>query len=439
MKRSPFEASTLDEIFKFDPGNAQRLSSRESGRLEFKETFHFGSIDDYAKTMAAFANTAGGYLVFGVKDKPRVLIGLKNDTFDNLDPARLTQTLSSTLAPEIHWEQHIHEVQGKKLGIFYIYESRIKPVVALKTTNEVQEGGIYYRYRGRSEKIKYSELRQLLDNEREKERELWTQTLRQMARIGIENVGVLDSATGEVSGGKGSFLIAQELLPQLQFIHSGTFVESEGQPVFKLIGDVVPVSTQLVQPTKYVRAPLHGVDILKAFLRRESILLPLDYVKQVCFEPSQFYPIHFFTNQTNVTASDVVAELEKMDCRAARKNKLIERFKTDETFTYGKLTSETPSTKRRLHVFDGLVAKTLNDVDAAGDLPALFHALTHLDRQNADPEYLLPLLLRVAMPKYSSISPLDAGFMRKAICHLDIVWYKQASAKATDELVSKAG
>jgi hypothetical protein len=59
MKRSPFDAATLDEIFKFDPDNDQRLSSRESGKLEFKEAFHFGSADEYAKTMAAFANTAG--------------------------------------------------------------------------------------------------------------------------------------------------------------------------------------------------------------------------------------------------------------------------------------------------------------------------------------------------------------------------------------------
>lgn len=174
MKRSPFDTATLDEIFKFDLDNDQRLSSRESGKLEFKEAFHFGSTDEYAKTMAAFANTAGGYLVYGVKDKPRTLIGLKNDAFDSLDPAKLTQTLNSTLAPEIQWDAHTHEVQGKKVGIIYVHEARTKPVLCVKTTKEVQEGAIYYRYRGRSEKIRYPELRQLLDNEREKERELWT-------------------------------------------------------------------------------------------------------------------------------------------------------------------------------------------------------------------------------------------------------------------------
>ena len=203
MKLSPFDIATLNEIFKFDSDDNQRLSSRESGKLEFKEAFHFGSADDYAKTMAAFANAAGGYLVFGIKDKPRTLIGLKSDAFDSLDPAKLTQTLNSILAPEIKWDLFAHEVKGKRVGIIYIHEATTKPVLCLKTTKEVQEGAIYYRYRGRSEKIRYPELRQLLDNERQKERELWTHTLQRMARIGIENIGLLNSITGEVSGREG--------------------------------------------------------------------------------------------------------------------------------------------------------------------------------------------------------------------------------------------
>ena len=440
MKRSPFDTATLDEIFKFDPDNDQRLSSRESGKLEFKEAFHFGSTDEYAKTMAAFANTAGGYLVYGVKDKPRTLIGLKNDAFDSLDPAKLTQTLNSTLAPEIQWDPHTHEVQGKKVGIIYVHEARTKPVLCLKTTKEVQEGAIYYRYRGRSEKIKYPELRQLLDNEREKERELWTQTLQRMARIGIENVGVLNSVTGEVSGGKGSFLISEELLPQIQFIHSGTFVESGGQPTLKLIGEVTPINSQLVQPTKLVRAPLHGLDILKAFVRRESVLSPLDYIKQICYEPSAFYPIHFFINQTSVRIAAVIAELEKMDCRPKMKNRLIERLKADERFTYGKLKTDSVKGNLLKHSFAGLTAKSLTDSEAEANLVSLFHAVTHLNRDNADPEFILPLLQRVAMPKYSSLSSLDAGYMRKAICHLDLIWYKQSTGKGNQTpQVAKAG
>ena len=368
-------------------------------------------------------------MVFGVKDKPRTLIGLKTDTFDNLDPAKLTGTLNSTLAPEIHWDQSVHDIQGKKVGIIYIHEATNKPVVCLKSTKEVQEGAIYYRYRGRSEKIRYPELRLLLDTERQKERDLWMETLQRMARIGIENVGVLNSVSGEVSGGKGSFLIAEELLPQLRFIHSGTFVETGGSPTLKLIGEVVPIGTQAVQPTRMVRQPLHGPDIIKAFLHREALLSPLDYVKQVCFESSFFYPLYFFISQTRLGVSEVIAELEKVDCRERLKKRLIERLKTKEAFAYGSLKTNTASANRRQKMHARLVAKAVTDQEAETDLVMVFQALTHLTREEADPEYVLPLLQRVAMPKYSSMSSDEAGYFRRALCHVDLIWYKQDSEK----------
>src|ERR1019366_3508027 len=103
--KKPFAPEVLEDIFKFDSDNAMRLASRESSKLDFKESFNLGSADEYARTMAAFANTAGGYLVFGVKDSPRELLGLKTDNFEKADPAKLTNALNERFSPEIMWEQ----------------------------------------------------------------------------------------------------------------------------------------------------------------------------------------------------------------------------------------------------------------------------------------------------------------------------------------------
>ena len=135
MPHSPFETNFFYDIFKFDPEHENRLASRESGRLEFKESFNLGSADDYAKTMAAFANAAGGYVVYGVKDSPRELIGLRSDNFHNLDPARLTQVLNERMAPEIHLEQLTHSVRGKRVGVIYVHEAFRKPVVCTRTSS----------------------------------------------------------------------------------------------------------------------------------------------------------------------------------------------------------------------------------------------------------------------------------------------------------------
>src|SRR5699024_10508832 len=88
-------------------GQRESVKTREGVRKEFKESFNFSSLPTYRKTMAAFANAQGGYIIFGVTDKPRVLKGLSGnhlDQFDNLDRATLTNDLNEHFSPEIHWD-----------------------------------------------------------------------------------------------------------------------------------------------------------------------------------------------------------------------------------------------------------------------------------------------------------------------------------------------
>jgi hypothetical protein len=58
-----------------------KISGREGGSLEFKESFNWSGKEAYSKTLAALANNAGGYIVFGVKNKPRVGVGLLTDPY----------------------------------------------------------------------------------------------------------------------------------------------------------------------------------------------------------------------------------------------------------------------------------------------------------------------------------------------------------------------
>jgi len=102
-KKPAFTDEVLHRIFSFESELSDRFTSRENGKLEFKESFDMGSADKYAKTAAAFANEQGGYIVFGVKDSPRQMIGLKSQNFENFDVGKLTAALSEWLCPEIEW------------------------------------------------------------------------------------------------------------------------------------------------------------------------------------------------------------------------------------------------------------------------------------------------------------------------------------------------
>jgi len=223
-----------------------KMKHREGKKLEFKANFSPASLNEYAKTFAAFANTSGGIIVFGVKDKPRNPYGMINTKFTDTDPEKITQFLNEHFAPEIEWEADEFEIDGKKFALIEIKESTNKPVVCKKNTKSdvAREGDIFYRYNGRSERIKFPELKKLLDENREFERKKWMEHLENISKIGPQNIMLVDLLRGEIPKGADSkILIDKELLKEMKVIHEGHFVEREGTPALKLIGSVEGVDT----------------------------------------------------------------------------------------------------------------------------------------------------------------------------------------------------
>ena len=162
----------LREIFKVDRKFPDRLASHESSSVEFKESFNFKAFSRYAKTMAAYANCKGGLIIFGVKNNPRTFPGLvdkKLEAFSSLDPERVTTALNDNFAPEIRWKHGTHTFKGRNFGYIYTFEAAEKPVIASRNFGEdVSEGAIYYRYGGKTQLIRFPELRQIMDEVKER-------------------------------------------------------------------------------------------------------------------------------------------------------------------------------------------------------------------------------------------------------------------------------
>jgi len=180
------------------------LKQRESSTIEFKESFNFGNMPKYSKTMAAFANNKGGYILFGIKDSPRKLIGIDKDKFDELQQEKITDFLIEYFSPEIKWEIGSTEYDGKTIGYIYIYEAENKPVICKKNKdNIIKNGEIYYRYRAQTRNIEYGELREIIDKIidkiKEKENQKWIRILKDIIRIGPEEVIISERSAMEVS------------------------------------------------------------------------------------------------------------------------------------------------------------------------------------------------------------------------------------------------
>lgn len=262
--------SKVDEIL--NTCSNGRVTCRESSELEFKQSFNKNSRSKYMKTMAAFANNSGGIILFGIKDKPREIIGIKKESFDSFEVELFTEHLNNFFQPEIHWESRIFEHEGKKLGCIYTFKSTNKPVIATKSESEtkISPGDIFYRYRGQTRKIGYSELNQIITEKIDLERKMWMAHLEKIFKTGSTNIGIIDYTQGSFTDPTGNeILIDKKLLQQilkdkkLKFIKEGSFSETEGQPALKLIGEIN------FSETTEVQVPDLDPDIKYPYLQKE--------------------------------------------------------------------------------------------------------------------------------------------------------------------------
>ena len=165
----------------------------------------------YAKTMAAYSNNHGGYIIFGVTDNPRIVKGLSNNNFDNLNQEQFTDAINSLFSPEIVWESGVLVVdvpspQKKenipaKIGWIYTYESELKPIMALKANEgeKIASGDVYYRYRARTQKIKHAEMAKIIESRIARERENLLKVFEVIRKIDTANLGIINYNNGRFS------------------------------------------------------------------------------------------------------------------------------------------------------------------------------------------------------------------------------------------------
>lgn len=224
--------------------SAGHITSRERNDLEYKESFGQKSWANYAKTMAAFANNRGGYILFGIKDNPRQVVGV-NSAFKNFEQAKLTEYLNALFAPEILWESGMVESGEKSVGFLYADEAVSKPVIAQKSENSerISSGDVYYRYRARSEKIRCSEMHRVITERIARERENLLKLFEVIRKSETANLGIINYDKGSFSTPLGVDLevdrrLIMQVLRKAKFIKEGSFNETEGQPVLKVTGNI---------------------------------------------------------------------------------------------------------------------------------------------------------------------------------------------------------
>lgn len=120
-----------------------RILQGESNNVEFKEMLPQNS-EKYTKTVVAFANTQGGYLVFGVADKNREIVGIDGGIlFHAMDS--IANAVSDSCEPQIIPSIEPYTIDGKTIIIVTIMPGHHRPYY-LKSKGK--ENGVYVRVGG---------------------------------------------------------------------------------------------------------------------------------------------------------------------------------------------------------------------------------------------------------------------------------------------------
>ena len=428
-----FSQDKLNQIFRISSKNPDCITSRESTELEFKLSFGWNSLGKYLKSMAGFANNKGGYIVFGIENKPHRMVGLQENSlhlFESMDPEKLTNHLNDYFSPEISWYHHTHELDGRVFGLIYTEESKNTPVLCKKNgDSDLKEGDIYYRYRGVSQKIRYPELKTILEQNRFNEQQMWMKHLAKISQIGVRDTGIFNLQTGEVTGsGNSSFLIDEALLSQLSIIKEGTFSEVKGKPTLKLIGNLEPIGkikgTGKIVKTKGIRLG----DIVLGFLKGENIAEPTEYIKQICHESTGFLPVYYYIHKAGLTLQSTIVLLNQVVSRSPARQKLVERLSSSSTLHSPLGVIKTNASKKKsefvLKLLDHAVEENLQEGELTYCIQAILGLTDNLIIDHS--EYLMNFLVTLFNKNYTSANSTVVTNLRRAICWVDEALYKGA-------------
>lgn len=280
----------LEEVISFDAAT-HKVASRESSRQEFKVGYEAAALTKYTKTMAAFANTGGGVITFGISNNPRTIVGVLVGSIP--DEAVVTDALRKNFDPEIRFTLIEHHIGALTLFSICVQEATTKPVICKRNCSEVivkikkgkevkedveilREGDIYRRYGGKTDRIRFTDLYDIFQ---ERDRRIFTSLIEMIHgihKIGVERVGIADIAAAGGDAGISKIYVSKETAKNLCLIDKGRFVETEDE------GQIAYFVAGTVQLHEAHEVPIDDLDRIKA----GKVVEVLEKEAQKAFFPS---------------------------------------------------------------------------------------------------------------------------------------------------------
>jgi hypothetical protein len=406
------------------------LVKSESSDLEFKESYGQKSFYDWSKTFAAFANAHGGHMIFGVSSVPHKLSGLSEDaynTFNKHDNAIISGDLNSYFSPSINWGKRIHVIGEKRFGIIYIHESTNKPAVCTKSKDSLfKEGDIYYRYEGRTERIKYPELNALIQAVRDEEKSAWLNLIENIGKIGIGNVNILDRRTGDLFGDNHIIRIDQASLGQaMKHRQDNAGLGSEKKTIYCLTSTKAGAGNRENPSINVVEKPIlvRPDRVILDFLNSSMISDPKEYIKLLCYETTPYMPVYYYIFKAGISINDTIHLINSTNRKSQNKVKIINRLTNKTTQFTQLLQSKNKNTLAKRSMVNRLAQQQAIEVSIENSR-TIFAATRGLGKDAiADKSNYIRQLYIKLFEKYSDFNSAIASEYRRAVCWIDEAIY----------------
>ena len=416
--QDPLAQTSILNVLQLTDTEPLRLGIEESDTVEWKQSFSWNNRAEYARTIAGFANRRGGYLIFGIDPDTKRIIGIPPNELDRLDPADMSRYFDSYLQPSPRWLPIETNLQGHNVGIIFVHECdpRTKPLICLKQEgNRLRQGDIFYRYTGRTDRIGYPEMQQLLMERDSAIQQDWMNLVKRIEANGVGNTAILNTESGVVEGRGGSFLIDETLIEKLTFIREGAFTERKGAPTLKLIGELETFGEEQIRPVKRVPEQITWTSSIREFASQAQLDEPMAYIRALCHLQAGWVPVYYFIRQGNNSIDDAIRVLQSENpTRTSSQSFQIERLKRRRKPT------NIPSRGSQISLRERIQAREEFDLSNPSEALGLLRAAATLRREEIDVEYLLPRLQKCnelyAIP---SANGSFHSWIRTAACVID--------------------
>jgi len=312
--RPPTISERATALFEVRDDGFWYLRDGETSKQECKEVFDPRKMNPIVKAIAALANNKGGFIFLGVEDTQCRAVGLQGDDYSNTDIVQISQKVKTFLTPTPDFIKTDVEIGGAQIGVIYVEKYAEPPVIVSRDGNGLDSGSILFRSPGQSAKISAGDLIILL-RERDQANQLkLLKSAQRISEIGLSNSLIVDTSAGTLESEDTRVTIDRDLADQLEFIREGEFEEIEGAPTLRLVGDVRAVDAEGAVQERIEGRVLTADSVLQAFLSRDEVRNPLEYIRESALVQRQWLPLFYFVN---LSAKPVQEAIELLDATEA--------------------------------------------------------------------------------------------------------------------------